>query len=37
MTIGVVLVEEEYVRAQLLLYLPLLSITVNWYLIAQLP
>jgi hypothetical protein len=37
MTVRVVLVEEEYFCALLVLYLPLLGITVNWYLIAQLP
>ncbi len=37
MTVGVVLVEEEYFHAQLVPYLPLLSIAVNWYLAAQLP
>jgi hypothetical protein len=34
MTIGVVLVEEEYFLAQLVLYLTLLGITINWYLAA---
>jgi hypothetical protein len=37
MTIGVVLVEEEYFHTPLVLYLPLLSIAINWYLVAQLP
>ncbi|KAL3826248.1 hypothetical protein ACHAXA_006276 [Cyclostephanos tholiformis] len=37
MTVGVVSVEEEYFRAPLVPYLPLLGIAVNWYLVAQLP
>lgn len=37
MTVGVVSVEEEYFRAPLVPFLPLLGIAVNWYLVAQLP
>jgi hypothetical protein len=35
MTVGVVSVEEEYFRAPLMSYLPLLGIPVNWYLVAH--
>ncbi len=37
MTVRIVSVEEEYFRAPLVPYLPLLGISVNWYLVAQLP
>ena len=37
MTVGVGSVEEEYFRAPLVPFLPLLGIAVNWYLVAQLP
>jgi hypothetical protein len=36
MTVGVVSVEEEYFHRPLVLYLPLLGIAINWYLVAQL-
>ncbi len=37
MTVGVVLVEVEYFCTLFVPYLPLLGITINWYLIVQLP
>jgi hypothetical protein len=37
MTVGILLVEEEYFPVPLVPYLPLLGIALNWYLAAQLP